>query len=34
MLENFFKKSRPNIPEEYEIVYSHRKSLAIQIKSP
>lgn len=34
MLENFFKKSRPNIPEEYEIVYSHRKSLAIQVKSP
>lgn len=27
-------QNRPNIPEDFEIVYSHRKSLAIQIKSP
>lgn len=34
MLENFLQKSRPNIPDNFEIIYSHRKSLAIQIKSP
>lgn len=33
MLEKFFTNSRPNIPEEYEIIYSNRKTLAIQIKS-
>lgn len=26
--------NRPNIPDDFEIIYSHRKSLAIQIKSP
>lgn len=34
MLEKIFNNSRPNIPEEYEVIYSHRKTLAIQIKSP
>lgn len=33
MLEKIFNNSRPNIPEEYEIIYSNRKTLAIQIKS-
>lgn len=32
MLEKFFTNSHPNIPEEYELIYSNRKTLAIQIK--